>query len=437
MPTTEDGFERRSDDEYREAFFTNFEKYVDNPKDDESSFWYALFAATAETLAEHQEVDIEQVYDAGFLATATGEDLTMKASELGVQRREAKKATGVVTFLREEAAPSDIVIQEGTVVRTQGDDSIRFETIEAVTLAEGNRQVDATIEAINGGTHGNVAAETIRKMPSPPDGVDDVINYDPVGNPDYTDTSGNPLRRGEERESDSELRERTFSTTSIGGAATANAIDSALQQLGVENVTIRTNPNSTEDADGMSPYSSEIIVNPGDVSESEVAETIYNSVSVTDLFRLENGIHGTATSYPIESDVLSQTVDVMWSEPTQVVLEITVDLTHDDSYEGDDSVKDNIVNYVGGTSLSGETIVGTNQGEEVYVDRIKSNVTDSTAQDSGVIGISDLTIDIDGDGTDDRTTDENGLEVIDITDTEVATIPDPSNNITVNSNPMQ
>ncbi len=436
MPLTEDGYVIETDDELRKDFFTNFENYVDNPKKDESSFWYALFQAVGETLEEHQEVSIQDVYQAGFLATATDGDLTKKAAELGVDRREARPATGVITFLRNESATTDYLIQEGTVVRTSGDDPVRFETTEAVTLASGTTEVDANIRALQGGTEGNVAADTIQTMPSPPEGVDACNNRNPVGNPDYTDTAGDPLIRGLERESDSELRQRTFETTSIGGAATANAIDSALRDLGVESVTVRTNPNSTEDSDGMSPYSSEVITNQGDVADSEVAETIYETVSVTDLFRLENGIHGNAASYSIQSDVLDQSVSVKWSTPTEVTLDITVDLTHDDEYVGDGAVKDAIVSYVGGTSLSGETIVGTNTAEEVYIDKIKSNITESATNDNGVIGISNLVIDTDGDGTDDRTTDSNGLEVIDIADTEIATIPDPTNDITVNSTKM-
>jgi len=436
MPLTEDGYVINTSDELRQEFFTNFENYVENPKNDESSFWYALFQATAETLEEHQEVDIQDVYEAGFLATATGNDLTKKAAELGVDRREARTATGVVTFVKEESATSDLFIQKGTEVRTSGDDPIAFQTTEAVTLASGTTEVDATIEAIQGGTEGNVAAEAVTEMPSPPNGIDGCVNYNPTGNPNYTDTSGDPLIRGLERESDSELRERSFKSNSIGGAATANAIDSALRNLGVESVSVKTNPTDTEDSDGMSPYSSEIIVYAGDVTDSEVANTIYETVSVTDLFRLENGIHGSASSYSINSDVLDQSVSVKWSTPTEVTLDITVDLTHDDEYVGDDAVKDAIVSYVGGTSLDGETIIGTNVGEEVYIDKIKSNITESATYDNGVIGISDMTIDIDDDGTDDRTTDENGLEVIDISNTELASIPDPANNITVNSTQM-
>jgi len=428
MPLTDDGYEPRDADTIAESEIDTLEELFDNPATNEGRILRALLDTIAETLHEQQEQSLSDLYDAAYLETAEGIDLTRKAREIGIERRSAVAATGVVEFSRGDAAPSDFVIQSGTTITTDGSDRIEFETTESVTLAEGTTSVKATVEAVEGGSNGNIGADRLTVLPSPPTGVETVTNPNPIGDDDYTDTDGNPLVIGRDRESDPELRERAFQSTSIGGAATASAVGTALREENpsIESITLYQNPNDTEDSDGLPPYSVEFVIYGGALSD--IADTIYNSIAITELGRLEGGIHGTKETYTLQSNIISEDITIAISRPTEVGLSLTIDLVHGNNYVGDTEIKNRIVEYIGGTRSDGSSVMGTNAGENVYLDTIEDVVVDD---DTDVIGISDMLIDRDGDGTDDRTTDSNGLEIISIADSDVASID--ASNITINS----
>lgn len=61
---------------------------------------------------------VEDAYYAGFIDFATGNSLDFLAALIGYKRREAKRATGTVTFSRSTPATSDIIIPAGTRVAT-------------------------------------------------------------------------------------------------------------------------------------------------------------------------------------------------------------------------------------------------------------------------------------------------------------------------------
>jgi len=116
---------------------------------------------------------LEELYYAGYIPTAEGDALSLKAAEMGIVRRSAAYATGIVTFTGDAAT----VIPEGIVL--QATSGALFETIErAVIPACG--YVDVAIQAQSAGSAGNVAAETINTIVNPISGVDSVTNlYDP------------------------------------------------------------------------------------------------------------------------------------------------------------------------------------------------------------------------------------------------------------------
>jgi hypothetical protein len=108
---------------------------------------------------------------------------------------------------------------------------------------------------------------------------------------------------------------------------------------------------------------------------------------------------------------------VQWSRPSEKHIDITLDIVFEDTYIGDDEIRDRIVSYVGGVDSSGGSVDGTSVGEPVYIDQVEDEIV---SDDTGVVGISDSIYDTDGDGTDDTTTDSNGLEIIDVADNVVA-----------------
>ena len=116
---------------------------------------------------------LEDLYYAGYIPTGTGDALSLKAAEMGIMRRSAAYATGVVTFFGAAGAS----IPAGT--QLQATNGALFQTVEAATMpARG--YADVAIRAVEAGAAGNVAAGTITAIVNPVSDVDSVINaYDP------------------------------------------------------------------------------------------------------------------------------------------------------------------------------------------------------------------------------------------------------------------
>ena len=406
----------RDNEELRVEITARLEELLDDPATDDIDILGAVATAVAET-QELVEVRLANVADQAYLTTASGEELTLKAQERGVKRREAVRATGWVRFSREDPATTDYVIAEGTRVQTD-DGDVEFRTREPATLEENETSVDVDVRATDGGTEGNLPPNKLVRMPSPPTGVEAVTNPDPTGEPSLEDTNGRSLVAGEDRETDAELRERTFDSLSLGGAATVMAIRSALRELdGTRSIQFFINSEPEEDENGLPPYSTEVLVSGGE--RTEVAETLAESVSVIDLFRLEGGVNGDGVAEEIFIEAIEQDVVVDFSRPLDVDVTIDVDVVTGDDYIGDEDLKDRIVEHIGGTRTDGSVATGLEVGEDIFINQLESRIVGA---ETGVDGISELTIDSDGDGTDDRTTNEDGLDVIDIAKAEQATV---------------
>ncbi|MDB9247442.1 baseplate J/gp47 family protein [Halorubrum ezzemoulense] len=410
-------YESRDADTVREPIDETLQSLLDDPALDDTDIIGALAEATARSVAEQQEQSLEDVSRDATIETATGDALTRKAADVGVGRREAIPATGAVEFSRSSDATTDYTIAEGTRVRT-ADGEVTFETTEQVTLVSGTRSAKATVRATEGGTETNLAPNKLVDMPSPPSGIESVTNPNPTGDENYTDTNGETLVVGRDRENDEELRIRALQSRSIGGAATPRAIEaSVLSVPGVRSVSLESNPKPTEDEDGRPPYSNEVIVAGG--NEADIADALVKAVGVTDLFRLQSGVIGTGVTVDKYIDVLEETVSVGFSRPAEVSLTIDVTVDTTTEYVGDDVIANTLVEYVGGVRTDGETINGLGVGEDVYINLLEDAIVGT---DVGVRGIDTVTVDTNGDGSDDRTTTDNGIEIIDIGFGEQATL---------------
>ena len=363
------------------------------------------------TLAGTFEQNLSEVYQAGYVVDADGEELTKRANELGFTRKDAVKATGVVEFSRNQEATTDYTIDSGTVVETLTDDPIQFETTEDVTLAQGTTSVTATIQALEGGTDGNVGANTIEAMPSPPTGVGEVTNPEAIGDPSQTDTDGDPLLVGQDQEGDRELRNRILRQDGSPQSASSDDIEATLlNQDSVIDVTAKVNAKSDDNtgSGGLPPYSTEVVVQGG--TDSEIVETLFDTMSHIDFRRLHAGVYGTEVTYTVYDSFIEQDVTGRFSRPSVIDPQLDVDIVVTDNYSGNEAVKDELIKYTGGTEFVGLTL-----GEDVYIEQLRNSITDV----DGVRGISDLVVDTNDDGTDDRTTDSDGLDILGVAQTEV------------------
>jgi uncharacterized phage protein gp47/JayE len=423
MPIGDNGYEQFTEDESFENFATALlaEEPDANPQS-EATLVNANGRALSRVIANKIEPALQETYRSAYVEDATGTELTKKCRNLGVYRRESVRATGVS---RSDPASSDITIPAGTAVETLEQDPVQFETTSVVTLTSGTSSVDATVRAIEGGSDGNVGSNAIQVMPSPPAGIDTVTNQQATGDPTLTDTSGDPLVPGRDREDDQSLRDRVLDTDASDEGPSGNGIELALARVDdVISSHINANPKSTSN-NGLDPYHSEIVVYGGDAYT--VAETLYETMSVTNILRLQGGVNGTKETANVYSNILEQEITVPITRPAQLTFDCTIDVVHTSDYDGDDAVQNAIVNYVGGTYVDDSSAVGTLLGENVLINEIENRVEDVQGVDYANVTL----IDTNDDGADDTTTDSDGVPILSVSSSEVARVD--ADNITVNT----
>ncbi len=108
---------------------------------------------------------LDDAYDAGFVASATGDALDQLGSDLGLARAPLF-ASGPVTFSLGTSAPTErtFTLPLGTLVETNDAEPIRFALQAPLTLIKhapptGTGKATVTVQALVGGTLGNIGAQ--------------------------------------------------------------------------------------------------------------------------------------------------------------------------------------------------------------------------------------------------------------------------------------
>lgn len=149
----------------------------------EGTFMYDALSSNSIEIAKN-EVEIEEAYKVAFADTSYGEYLTMLAKQIGVIRKEATKAVGILTI------KGTGTIYEGAIFATES--GIQFVATENKEIKETGQ---INIEAATEGIIGNVASETINIISVSIPGINSVVNETP--------TTG-----GYDEETDDELLDR-------------------------------------------------------------------------------------------------------------------------------------------------------------------------------------------------------------------------------------
>ncbi len=119
----------------------------------------------------------DYVFRQAFPQTAEGENLDRHGELRGVERVAGANAQGTLTFGASGIMETDLTVPQGTVcVSSTG---AAFETTEAGVLYAGELSVTVAAQAVEAGSQGNVDADTVRTMQSPPDGIGTVTNEAP------------------------------------------------------------------------------------------------------------------------------------------------------------------------------------------------------------------------------------------------------------------
>lgn len=201
-------------------------------------------AVGREIAVVYQQINL--AYAAGFIESATGSSLDHVVAILGVQRKTAEFAEGLVTFFRHPGQTGNITIPAGLPLTTVSGSLVRFVTAAERTLQDGQQRIDVPVRADDGfaGAPGQVAAGTIASMAQPVAGIDSVSNLDPT-------------IRAAADETDAELRTRAMAVLGSLGQATRAALETAIREARGD-VLQFFDPN---DADGATaPGTFEVVV---------------------------------------------------------------------------------------------------------------------------------------------------------------------------------
>jgi hypothetical protein len=157
---------------------------------------------------------VKAAYLAGFVDTATGSSLDHVVAILGLERRSAEFAEGLVTFFRAPEVQGGITVAAGTVLLTTAGDK-RFQTTETRTMQRGQGRLDVPVRAEEPGEAGKVPAGAITTAAEEIAGVARIANLE-----------GTVL--GAAAETDEQLRDRATAALRALGKATVAALGDAV-----------------------------------------------------------------------------------------------------------------------------------------------------------------------------------------------------------------
>lgn len=184
----------------------------------------------AESFAREYAVlsrQLQTVYEAGFLDTATGRDLEQLVRLVGLERRGSRFAVGTAVFSRSTPAPADIFVPAGTRVSAGEPPGTTFETTESGVARRGSLSVEVPIQSLVPGGDGVIPANVITVVHKP------ILGIQRVSNPVAT-----AFARGDEP--DDALRARARRALEGAGRSTRSALISALTAIpGIREKDIR------------------------------------------------------------------------------------------------------------------------------------------------------------------------------------------------------
>tara|TARA_R110000822_G_scaffold84867_3_gene199022 strand:- start:5841 stop:7016 length:1176 start_codon:yes stop_codon:yes gene_type:complete len=262
----------------------------------------------------------EQAYNAFNPSAATGVTLSNLVQFNGIGRQEASPSITELTV----DGTNGVVILQGSLVSTSDTNSV-FVTDEDVTLTGSPITVNATCNV-----NGPVAAAigTITNIDTPITGWDSVTNLASAV-------------EGTDEETDIQLRSRRAKSV---GRTSQNLISSLAGELlsitGVTQLIILVNDTDSTDANGLDPHSFELAIIGG--ADQDIAEAIFLKKPVG------IGTNGNTTIAVLDSQSISH--NMKFERPPQITIyvDVTIDATTDYPVDGDDQIKQNIIDYANG-----------------------------------------------------------------------------------------
>lgn len=359
---TKDGFKRKSYNDILESLKIRARlAYGDNINLSSSSFLGMHLQNEAWEISSLWEL-AEDVYFSAYIDTSEYNSLDGVGKYIAVSRKSAQRSRGIITIGGDEGTR----IPKGFRV---GDEALEviFETTKSEVIGD-NGEVDIPIISINSGLDQNVPVNTLVKIVNPISVIDRVYNKDIT-------TEGTDI------ESDKELRERYYRSTSRGGSSTRESVEAAL--LDMENVTDAfVEENVTmEYIDGIAPKSLGPYVFGGE--DKDIAKVI--------LLSKAGGIRSYGETEVLVEDSKGIEHTIGFTRPVVKDVYVKLSIEKDKGYLGDDVVIRAVINYIGGEDKDGIPYKGLKLNEDVVISRIMSSVM-------CLQGIKDIGVEISLDG---------------------------------------
>lgn len=295
----------------------------------------AFALATIWTLAE-------KVYYSAFKDTAEGGSLDNVGQYIGIKRKAATYAAGIVTF----AGVAGTVIPANFLVACG---NVQFWTLTE-NIIGGTGSIDASIQAIEVGAKGNVAAGTINTIVSALYGVNAVTND--------LDTDG-----GTETETATEFKARYDRSVATGGNSTTPSVEATILAI-TDVVDARVLENDTvATVDGIPPKCIAPYVYGG--ADADVAQAVFESKA--------GGIQSYGTTVIPITDSRGTVHSIGFTKATLVPVYVNVALTKDAGIypiDGNATIKTAIIKYIGGADEDGSIYSGLGLEKDVVFTKI-------------------------------------------------------------------
>ena len=162
---------------------------------------------------------LEAVYQAAFVDTASGSALDKVVAILGVERVTGNHPAGEVVFTRAGASRGAITLPAGTRITTP-DGEVEYETTTTVTLLDGQQTARVPVRDLEPANDPLAAADLLTVLPVPIAGIVSVTNPGPTS---ITARA----------ESDDELRTRVKNVLVGSERATVAALKHAVERQGI------------------------------------------------------------------------------------------------------------------------------------------------------------------------------------------------------------
>jgi uncharacterized phage protein gp47/JayE len=324
---TNEGFKRKRldllleelNDEVKSIFGSNFNVSPESPDGQ-------VNGAISESNANLWEI-AEESYNAFNPSAVTGVTQDNLYQLNGITRLPATSSSALLTI----SGTQSTVIPAGSLVSTS-DTNVQFSTQSEVTIPVSG-SVDVQALAVETGPISALAG-TITTIDTPLTGWDSVTN-------------NSDALVGTNEETDVEFRARREQSVARDAQAIIDAIFAEVRSVpGVTQTTVLENDTNTgPDANGLPAHSVHVIAVGGD--DQAIGEAIF----------LKKTLGATpfgSTTVQVEDD---QGIphDISFSRPTQIPIYVEVNLTTFSNYpvDGDDQIKQAIVDYAEGTLISG------------------------------------------------------------------------------------